>query len=265
MTETERYSLVKKIREIEVQHGVHILFAVETGSRAYGCASDASDYDLRFVYTYPLEKYLSVTNVPDSIDISDETHTFDIVGWELRRTLSHAAKSNATFWDWMRSSEVILSEDYFRERIIKVAKGYQSEKALLYALYGTLNSYKKKAENEGATVKTILGLLRISMQLEYVLRYQEAPAVDFPTLMTVTLNTRPDIKEECIRLIEKKKEGSGKETESILPVREYIECVEEKASARIQELSRESGKTRQDLEPLDEFFRQQVIGKGHYE
>ncbi len=37
----------KELRKIEEKEGVRILFAVESGSRAWGFASPDSDYDVR--------------------------------------------------------------------------------------------------------------------------------------------------------------------------------------------------------------------------
>ena len=39
-----------KLKEIEEKENIRILFAVESGSRAWGFASPDSDYDVRFVY-----------------------------------------------------------------------------------------------------------------------------------------------------------------------------------------------------------------------
>ena len=47
-----------KLDEIEKTEGVYILYAVESGSRAWGFASPDSDYDVRFVYVRPWEEYL---------------------------------------------------------------------------------------------------------------------------------------------------------------------------------------------------------------
>ena len=48
----------QKLKEIEQKENVRILFAVESGSRAWGFESPDSDYDVRFVYVRKLEDYL---------------------------------------------------------------------------------------------------------------------------------------------------------------------------------------------------------------
>ena len=52
--------IAEKLCEIEVREQVRILYAVESGSRAWGVASPDSDYDVRFVYLRPLDGYLKL-------------------------------------------------------------------------------------------------------------------------------------------------------------------------------------------------------------
>jgi hypothetical protein len=44
-----RRSIQEKLDVIEAEHGVRILYAVESGSRAWGFESLDSDYDVRFI------------------------------------------------------------------------------------------------------------------------------------------------------------------------------------------------------------------------
>lgn len=55
-----REEILTRMRRAEAEHGVRILLAVESGSRAWGFASPNSDYDARFIYVHPQDWYLSV-------------------------------------------------------------------------------------------------------------------------------------------------------------------------------------------------------------
>jgi len=48
------------LAEIEKLHNVKILYACESGSRAWGFPSPDSDYDARYLYIRPLESYLKL-------------------------------------------------------------------------------------------------------------------------------------------------------------------------------------------------------------
>ena len=81
-----RDRVLQELRRIEPQHGIRILLAVESGSRAWGFASPDSDYDIRFIYAHRPDWYLSVFEARDVIEemLPDQ---LDISGWEPEQFL----------------------------------------------------------------------------------------------------------------------------------------------------------------------------------
>lgn len=92
----------QRLQEIAKEEDILILFAVESGSRAWGFHSPDSDYDVRFVYARPVDWHLSLDRKRDVIErpINDE---LDICGWELGKALKLALSSNAVIAEWLQS------------------------------------------------------------------------------------------------------------------------------------------------------------------
>ncbi|WP_020504474.1 nucleotidyltransferase domain-containing protein [Lamprocystis purpurea] len=64
-----RSEIERQLAMIEVDYGVRVLFACESGSRGWGFASPDSDYDVRFLYVHPLDWYLRVSPQRDVIEL----------------------------------------------------------------------------------------------------------------------------------------------------------------------------------------------------
>ena len=64
-----REKIQAQLRRIEVQEKVRILFAAESGSRAWGFASPDSDYDVRFIYIRSQQDYLKLKPDRDMIEL----------------------------------------------------------------------------------------------------------------------------------------------------------------------------------------------------
>src|SRR5258708_3227055 len=84
---------------IEAQEQVRILYACESGSRAWGFASHDSDYDVRFLYVRPQRAYLRLDLPRDVIErpIVDD---LDINGWDIFKALRLLRKSNPPLLEW---------------------------------------------------------------------------------------------------------------------------------------------------------------------
>src|ERR1044072_9601128 len=95
----------QQIRNIEKEHHVRILYACESGSRAWGFASPDSDYDVRFIYTRRADDYLSISERRDVIELP-VNEVLDIGGWDIRKALQLFLKSNAPLYEWLQSPVV---------------------------------------------------------------------------------------------------------------------------------------------------------------
>lgn len=99
-----QHEINRRLTEVEHTRNVKILFACESGSRAWGFASPDSDYDVRFIYIHPTDWYLSV-NLEDKRDVIELPidDVWDINGWELRKALKLFNKSNPPLLEWLQS------------------------------------------------------------------------------------------------------------------------------------------------------------------
>ena len=92
----------EKLKEIEEKEGVRILYAVESGSRAWGFASPDSDYDVRFIYVRPKEDYLGLFAPKDVIEWQLDA-VFDMNGADRR--LCTGRRKNGR---WRRRRQIII-------------------------------------------------------------------------------------------------------------------------------------------------------------
>ncbi len=103
------------LQEVERKHHINILFAAETGSRAWGGATEQSDYDVRFIFIHQdIKKYLSLTKVQETIDFQSP---FDAQGWDVFKTFTLLQKSNPSLLEWAVSPILYRDEDQFSKKI----------------------------------------------------------------------------------------------------------------------------------------------------
>ena len=89
-----------RLTALEKRFGIRILYAVEAGSRSWGYPSPDSDYDVRFIYAYDYRRYLELTPPADVIENHDD-ELWDIVGWDIRKSLTLLKKGNPSIAQWL--------------------------------------------------------------------------------------------------------------------------------------------------------------------
>lgn len=97
-----RSEIESELDGIETEFDVRVIFAIESGSRAWGFASPDSDFDVRFVYVHRRDRYLKLKPGRDVIErpISGE---LDIAGWDIKKALNLLLKPNPVLLEWLAS------------------------------------------------------------------------------------------------------------------------------------------------------------------
>lgn len=219
----------QKLLEIEKKENVKILYAVESGSRAWGFASPDSDYDVRFIYVRRKEDYLMLNESRDVIEWQlDEV--LDINGWDLKKALKQFHKGNATLFEWSNSPIVYKTTKLWKQ-IYNEAKNYFSVRVAAYHYYGTANStFSKFLQEESVKYKKYFYALRPLLAGKYIQEYKCPPLVLFDDLMK--LDIPKDLHNGIVELLEiKKKSDEREEGIQIQVIRDFIadEIIRQKA------------------------------------
>lgn len=120
-------TILECLATIEQTESVRILYACESGSRAWGFASPDSDYDVRFIYVRPRNWYLSI-DLERRRDVIERPieGALDINGWDLRKALQLMRKSNPPLFEWLHSPLVYRAQPEFWAAILALMPSYYS-------------------------------------------------------------------------------------------------------------------------------------------
>jgi len=169
---------------IEREHDVRILLAVESGSRAWGFPSRDSDYDVRFLYLQPIEKYLTLIPGRDVIERPIDA-TLDVNGWDLRKAFQLLLRSNAVLVEWLTSPVRYRDSDDVAMRMWELVRANVGLSALAYHYdHQARRSFEAiTAGSETVRLKTYCYALRPALALSWLRCRAEPPPMDLPSLM----------------------------------------------------------------------------------
>ncbi|MEM0543531.1 nucleotidyltransferase domain-containing protein [Flavobacterium sp. j3] len=190
--------ILKKLKEAELQKGVEILYAVESGSRAWGFASPDSDYDIRFIYKHDLDYYLSLWEQTDVIEFMTEDN-LDGSGWDLRKAVKLLAKSNAPLLEWLFSPVVYFENEAFIAEMRRLAKDCFSPIACLHHYLGTTKNFMDVCQAEEVKLKSYFYALRTALAGKWIIEHNSFPPVDFMELLPIA---PPNIQEKVKELMQ---------------------------------------------------------------
>lgn len=202
-----RESILTELRQLERDEKVTVLFACESGSRAWGFESTDSDYDVRFIYLRPTERYLTLNRGREVIErpINDQ---LDISGWDIVKALDLFRRSNPPILEWLQSPIVYAERSSFAHALRGLIGEYCSPIACLYH-YLSMATKNRQAVLEGdiVRVKTYFYLLRPLLACLWLERGLGVAPMEFRTLVD-TLITDPALLREIDNLLTIKRAGT---------------------------------------------------------
>lgn len=196
-----------RLTEIESNNNIKIVYACESGSRAWGFPSANSDYDVRFIYIRPLEWYLSIDEKRDVIEypINEE---LDINGWDLKKALQLLRKTNPPLLEWLGSPIIYLEKYSVAGEMRQLAKECYSPSACLYHyLHMARTNFREYLQGDIVWVKKYFYVLRPILAMKWIEEGFGIVPTDFNvTLEKLALTT--DLKEAVASLLESKRSGN---------------------------------------------------------
>ena len=120
-----------ELARLETEHDIKILLAVESGSRAWGFASQDSDWDVRYIYIHKLDWYLRIDQYKDSQE-EILPNDIDLSGWELRKAFRLFRKSNPPMLEWLRSPIIYREQFSTAEKLRELSEKYYNPRSCMY-------------------------------------------------------------------------------------------------------------------------------------
>lgn len=248
-----RERIAQHLAAVEDEERVGILYAVESGSRAWGFPSADSDYDVRLIYIHRQPWYLSIDS-ESRRDVIERplVEEIDLSGWDIRKALALFARSNPPLLEWLDSPIAYADRLGFADRLRGLIPQYFSPVGAVYRyLQMARGNFRTYLQGERVRVKKYFYVLRPLLAARWVEQGRGSVPMRFVTLLdTVGDNAR--LRDEVVALTARKLEGEELDEGPRLPV--IHEFITEELR-RLESVAGSQPKVRGTTEPLNELFR----------
>jgi len=250
----------KVIEQAEKEFDIKVLYACESGSRAWGFPSKDSDYDVRFIYIHQPNWYLSIDRRRDVIEIPNHDvlsipvdPLLDMSGWELTKALKLFRKSNPPLLEWLRSNMIYYQRFSAIEKMRKLEKEIFSPTSTIYHyLNMAKGNFREYLQGDTVRIKKYFYVLRPVLAAKWVQTSQTIPPMEFDTLVQ-KLIPNGVLRIKIDTLLERKKSGEELTLEPrINLINEFLE----KEINQLEIFAKGLAKKQMDpTEQLDQLFR----------
>lgn len=181
-----RKEIERMLNEIEKQRDIKILYAVESGSRAWGFASPDSDYDVRYIYVRRLEDYVRVDEIRDTIE-GPLDDVMDFSGWDLRKALGLLRRTNPSLIEWANSPIIYRTTPEWA-RITQIMPAFFDPLSNMHHYYSMAqNNWHKHLGDEYVKAKKYFYVLRPVLCCRWLEKHSTPAPVPFDELRSAIL------------------------------------------------------------------------------
>ena len=195
-------TILERLAILEQTHAVRILYACESGSRAWGFASPDSDYDVRFIYVRPRDEYLRIDleHRRDVIECPIEG-VFDINGWDWRKALQLMGKGNPPLFEWLHSPIIYRAEPGFCEALQALTPDYYAPLSCAWHyLHMARGNYREYLQGDRVRLKKYLYVLRPLLAIRWLESGRGVVPMPFRALVA-TLLPAGEVRDAIERLL----------------------------------------------------------------
>lgn len=202
-----KQQIEETILKLEAERDIEVLFACESGSRAWGFASPDSDYDLRFIYAHPQNWHLELQKRDDTIDLM-LPNDLDLSGWELAKTLRLFATCNLALNEWLGSPVIYWSPKSFHSELLElVPTFFNPKKAMHHYLSMAKGTAADHFDGNQIKIKKLFYILRPLFACLWIKKHLSMPSTIFQNMLTPDLAS-PEVL-YAIANIQKQKETAA--------------------------------------------------------
>lgn len=246
----------KELARIETENEIKILLAVESGSRAWGFASEDSDWDVRYIYIHKLDWYLKIDEQKDSQE-EILPNDLDLSGWELKKALKLFRKSNPPMFEWLRSPIIYQETFSTAETLREMSKTYFNPKSCMYHyLSMAKGNFKEFLQRDSVRLKKYFYVLRPVLACDWIKETNSFPPMEFEKLLDL------QVKDENIRkIIDEllKRKIAGDEMKEEPKIEGLNEFLEEKIKFYSDLVGEIEANEKPNTEKLDELFKKAIF------
>jgi predicted nucleotidyltransferase len=177
--------ILRRLKSAEEEHEIKILYACESGSRAWGFESPDSDYDVRFIYAHKNDWYLSfdIESKRDVVEypIVDE---IDCGGWDVKKAMHLFTRTNGALLEWLNSPIKYIEVGKFAETMRSISPKAINKIALCYHYsHMARGNAREYLFGDEVKLKKYFYVLRPLLAIRFIENHDTPPPVEFEKLL----------------------------------------------------------------------------------